>query len=108
MTKTNWTAIIAGLVAFMLTVLALLLLASRTDDGLDLTAPLIPGGWMAWTGATALFFWVIAGWLSVTTETRFSRPGVDLLGGLTTRTAGMVDTGRPLCFFASSVTAGIR
>ncbi len=80
MTKTNWTAIIAGLVAFMLTVLALLLLASRTDDGLDLTAPLIPGGWMAWTGATALFFWVIAGLLMTMTVLAIRYPETPRLG----------------------------
>jgi predicted small integral membrane protein len=29
-------------------------------EGLDLTRPLAPGQWMAWTGAGALFFGVIA------------------------------------------------
>jgi predicted small integral membrane protein len=80
MTKTNWTPIIAGLVAFMAVVLALLLLASRTDDGLDLTVPLIAGGWMAWTGATALFFWVIGGLLMTMTVLAIRYPETPRLG----------------------------
>jgi predicted small integral membrane protein len=49
------------LVALMLGALvALWTLAPRGDNGIDATAPMIPGGWMAWTFATALFFWVIA------------------------------------------------
>ena len=34
--------------------------APRTDDGIAWGDPMVPGGWMAWTLATALFFWVIA------------------------------------------------
>ena len=35
-------------------------IAPRTDDGIAYGDPIVPGGWMAWTLATALFFWVIA------------------------------------------------
>ena len=38
----------------------LLWAAPRTEDGLSWTDPMRPGGWMAWTLATALFFWTIA------------------------------------------------
>lgn len=31
------------------------------EGGISFTAPMIQNGWMAWTLATALFFWVIAG-----------------------------------------------
>lgn len=34
--------------------------APRTADGIAWGDPMSPGGWMAWTLATALFFWVIA------------------------------------------------
>ena len=34
--------------------------APRTEDGISWGDPMVPGGWMAWTLATALFFWVIA------------------------------------------------
>jgi predicted small integral membrane protein len=42
-------------------ILALLFWAApRTEDGIAWGDPMIQGGWMAWTLATALFFWVIA------------------------------------------------
>ncbi|MGL4311154.1 MAG: DUF2160 domain-containing protein [Paracoccaceae bacterium] len=80
MAKTNWTAIIAGLVALMLAILAALLLSARTEDGFDLTAPMIEGGWMAWTAATALFFWVIAGLLITMTVLAIRYPETPRIG----------------------------
>jgi predicted small integral membrane protein len=80
MTKTNWTPIIAGLVGLMLVILAALLFVSRGEDGFDLTAPLIAGGWMAWTGATALFFWVIAGLLMTMTVLAIRYPETPRMG----------------------------
>lgn len=59
--KTNWTAIsliAAGAMAAILA--ALVLSAPRKDGAIDWFAPLIPGGWMAWTLPVALFFWGIA------------------------------------------------
>ena len=44
----------AALLAFLLWA------APRGEDGLSWTDPMVPGGWMAWTLATALFFWAIA------------------------------------------------
>ncbi len=35
-------------------------IAPRTDEGIAWGDPMVYGGWMAWTLATALFFWVIA------------------------------------------------
>ncbi|MBP1804373.1 putative small integral membrane protein [Rubellimicrobium aerolatum] len=46
--------LMGGLLAFLLWA------APRTDEGISWGDPLIPGGWMAWTLATALFFWIIA------------------------------------------------
>jgi predicted small integral membrane protein len=46
--------VMGGLLAFLFWA------APRTDDGLAWGDPMIYGGWMAWTLATALFFWTIA------------------------------------------------
>jgi predicted small integral membrane protein len=52
---------IAAIAAVMAAIYATLLaLAPRTDDGISWTDPMIPGGWMAWTLATATFFFIIA------------------------------------------------
>lgn len=77
----------AGLL--MLAVLAwLLAMVPVRDDARDWTGSLNPGGWMAWTLPTALFFWVIAAllltftWLAI----RFPEtPRKGVLGILTTR-----------------------
>jgi predicted small integral membrane protein len=46
--------VMAGLLAFLFWA------APRTEEGIAWGDPMVPGGWMAWTLATALFFWVIA------------------------------------------------
>ena len=46
--------VMGGLLAFLFWA------APRTEDGIGWGDPMVPGGWMAWTLATALFFWVIA------------------------------------------------
>ncbi|QYK43412.1 MAG: DUF2160 domain-containing protein [Paracoccaceae bacterium] len=43
-------AVLAGLIAA----------TPRTDSGINWFAPMVPGGWMAWTLPVALFFFVIA------------------------------------------------
>ena len=59
--RVNWTAISLTAAGVMGAALAALLLAAPTKDGaVDWFAPMIPGGWMAWTLPVALFFWVIA------------------------------------------------
>lgn len=66
----------------------LLLAAPRTEAGIDWTASMTPGGWMAWTMATAAFFYVIAALIVVFTflALRFPEtPRVGVLGIETTR-----------------------
>ena len=47
-------ALMGGLLAFLFWA------APRAEEGIAWGDPMIAGGWMAWTLATALFFWVIA------------------------------------------------
>ena len=59
--RTNWVAISLTAAGIMAAALAgLLAYAPKKDGALDWFAPMIPGGWMAWTLPVALFFWVIA------------------------------------------------
>ena len=79
-------AVAAGL---MLGALAWLVMLVPAEDGVrEWTGALNPGGWMAWTFPTALFFWVIAAlllaftWLAI----RFPEtPRRGILGIATTR-----------------------
>lgn len=58
MTRTPWPTIYLATAAVLLAALAFLVWATpRTEDGFAWTDPMIPGGWMAWTFPTALFFW---------------------------------------------------
>ena len=57
----NWQAVYLTAATLLGAVLAFLVWATPTKDGAkDWTAPMIPGGWMAWTFPVAAFFWVIA------------------------------------------------
>jgi predicted small integral membrane protein len=56
-------------VALLMTVILLVMsgllawlfwISPRTDEGIAWGDPIVRGGWMAWTLATSLFFWVIA------------------------------------------------
>ena len=59
--RANWMLITLAAAAVMAAVLIALLLAAPEKDGaLDWFAPMIRGGWMAWTLPIALFFWTIA------------------------------------------------
>jgi predicted small integral membrane protein len=60
--RANWPAIYGAAIAILGAALAFLLWATPvTEEGAkDWFAPMIPGGWMAWTFPVALFFWVIA------------------------------------------------
>ena len=79
----------AALGALMLGALAWLVALVPAEDGArDWTASLNPGGWMAWTFPTALFYWIIAAllltftWLAI----RFPEtPRRGILGIATTR-----------------------
>jgi predicted small integral membrane protein len=68
MTRTPWSTIYLTTAAVLLAALAFLVWATpRTEDGIAWTDPMIPGGWMAWTFPTALFFWCIASILTLFT-----------------------------------------
>ena len=60
--RANWPAIYGAAIAILGAALAFLLWATPvTEEGAkDWFAPMIPGGWMAWTFPVALFFWIIA------------------------------------------------
>ena len=61
MTATRWTTIYLATAAVLAAALVALFAAvPRTEDGIDWFAPMIQGGWMAWTFPVALFFFVIA------------------------------------------------
>ncbi|MEZ5798121.1 MAG: DUF2160 domain-containing protein [Paracoccaceae bacterium] len=61
MTASRWNLVYLVSAAILAAILALLVAAVPAQDGIrDWTAPLIRGGWMAWTFPVALFFWIIA------------------------------------------------
>lgn len=61
MTASRWTLIYLATGGVMAAILATLFAAApRRDGALDWFAPMIPGGWMAWTLPVALFFYIIA------------------------------------------------
>ena len=85
----RWPAIYALAVLILGAALAFLGWASPVRDGArDWTAPMIPGGWMAWTFPVAAFFWTIASLLVLFTilAIRFPEtPRRGILRTLTTR-----------------------
>ncbi len=87
--RTNWGLIYAVAGGIWLAGLALLILTAPQKDGAtDWVAPMFPGGWMAWTLPVALFFYIIAGLLTLFTilAIRFPEtPRVGVLGIETTR-----------------------
>jgi predicted small integral membrane protein len=90
MTATRWTSIYLTLALIMGAILATLFWAVPVDDeGVrEWTGQLIPGFWMAWTFPVALFFWCIAGLLTIFTllAIRFPEtPRVGILRIETTR-----------------------
>lgn len=85
----SFTLSFAAAALLMLGVLAWLIALVPTEDGArEWTGSLNPGGWMAWTFPTALFFWVIAALLLVFTWAAIRSPETPrrgLLGIWTTR-----------------------
>ena len=89
MQRRSTTAGFAAAALLMLGLLGWLIALVPLDDGArEWTGSLNPGGWMAWTFPTALFFWVIAAlllaftWLAI----RFPEtPRRGVLGIWTTR-----------------------
>lgn len=68
MQNTRWTLVYTLTALVMALVLAGLLMAVPVKDGArDWFAPLIRNGWMAWTFPVALFFYAVAGLLTIFT-----------------------------------------
>lgn len=60
MTASRWNTIYLITAGILAAILAALIAATpRTEEGIDWFAPMVPGGWMAWTFPVALFFFVI-------------------------------------------------
>jgi predicted small integral membrane protein len=79
--KVNWTAITLSAIGVMAAALAILFaVAPKKDGALDWFAPMIAGGWMAWTLPVALFFWVIASLLVTMTLLAIRFPETPRIG----------------------------
>ena len=66
--RSSFPPVAAAVAGFFLVIaLAGLWVAPRRDGAIDWTAPMIANGWMAWTLATATFFFVIAALLACMT-----------------------------------------
>ncbi|MEI4472962.1 DUF2160 domain-containing protein [Frigidibacter sp. MR17.24] len=83
MTAARWTTIYLTTGAAMLAVLGGLIAATPRPGGrFDWLAPMIDGGWMAWTFPVALFFWSIACLLILFTLLAIRHPEAPRLGVL--------------------------
>lgn len=84
MTRRLGNGLAAAIALAMLVLLAFLLFAApRTDTGgIDFFSPMIKGGWMAWTLATALFFYIIACLLILMTLLAIRYPETPRIGVL--------------------------
>jgi predicted small integral membrane protein len=72
---------ILGITVIMAAILAILFYVTpRTEDGIAWTDPMIPGGWMAWTLTTALFFYIIACLLITMTVLAINYPEIPRVG----------------------------
>ena len=79
----RWGAIYAGTGAALLAILAAILLAApRKEGAIDWFAPMIAGGWMAWTLPVALFFYVIGSLLVIFTILAIRFPETPRVGVL--------------------------
>ena len=79
--RTNWAAIQIAAAAVMLAALAAIFWAAPREEGaVAWFAPMIPGGWMAWTLPVALFFWVIASLLVLFTILAIRFPETPRIG----------------------------
>jgi predicted small integral membrane protein len=80
--RVNWTAISLAAAATMGAILAALIAVTprAEEGGLDWFAPMVAGGWMAWTLPVALFFWAIASLLVTFTILAIRFPETPRLG----------------------------
>ena len=80
---TNWPAIYGTAIIILGAALAFLIWATPAKDGAkDWFAPMIPGGWMAWTFPVALFFFIIASLLITFTLLAIRWPETPRIGVL--------------------------
>ena len=71
-----WPAVLAGVIVIFAALTGLLVMAVPVTDGArDWFAPLIEGGWMAWTFPTALFFLTIFLLIALMAVWEFASPG---------------------------------
>ena len=76
MTTSRWNTIFAATAAAMAAVLAFLIWATpRNDEGFQWFDPMIPGGWMAWSFPTAMFFLTIFLLIALMAVWEYARPG---------------------------------
>lgn len=68
-------ALVAVLLVYALGAGLLVMSLPVKDDARDWFAPLIPGGWMAWTFPTAMFFLSIFTLLALMAVWEYARPG---------------------------------
>ncbi|MDZ7907969.1 MAG: DUF2160 domain-containing protein [Gemmobacter sp.] len=81
--RTNWTAVSLTATGVMAAILVgLLIAAPRKEGAIDWFAPMIRGGWMAWTLPVALFFFTIACLLVTMTILAIRYPEAPRLGVL--------------------------
>jgi predicted small integral membrane protein len=101
MTKPITPPVIALIAAVMAAIFAtFLFVAPRGDAGIAWTDPMIPGGWMAWTLATATFFFIIACLLVTMTVLAINYPETPRRGVL------RIDTTRGDRLFISLLGSG--
>jgi predicted small integral membrane protein len=68
-------ALVAILTAYCLATAALILSLPVEDGARDWFAPLVPGGWMAWSFPSAMFFLTIFTLLGLMAVWEYARPG---------------------------------
>ena len=68
-------ALAAVLVVYAVVAVSLAMSLPVKDGARDWTAPLIPGGWMAWSFPTAMFFLTIFALLACMAVWEYARPG---------------------------------
>ena len=101
MTRPISYTLIAVIAAIMVAIYGMLLLVAPRDDGaISFTDPMIPGGWMAWTLATATFFFIIACLLVIMTVLAINYPETPRRGIL------RIDTTRGDRLFISLLGSG--
>ncbi|MCP8896141.1 DUF2160 domain-containing protein [Shinella daejeonensis] len=72
----RWPVVLAAVLVLYVAVTGLLVMALPLKDGArDWFAPLVPGGWMAWSFPSALFFLTIVTLITLMAVWEYARPG---------------------------------